>query len=149
MSPPPKKQSFHLASVPLSRLLFEQKAGPAPNSLPSTPWPSRGEYTTLLDSIEPIHLQFPKGVPGVKREDSQTQEEDHVPKRMKLASASIRRLGTASSRTPISPSNDHRVKNPGLVPSDLAKEMTHLPSPSGSSRAPVLQPLLWGLLPDV
>lgn len=72
----------------------------------------------LFASIEPIDLQFPKGVPGVKREDSQTQGEDHVPRRMKLASASIRRLGTASSRTPISPSNDHRVKNPGLVPTE-------------------------------
>lgn len=71
--------------------------------------------------MEPIDLQFPKGVPGVKREDSQTQEEDHVPRRMKLASASIRRLGTASSRSPISPSNDHRVKNPGLVPTEAIR----------------------------
>lgn len=123
MTPPPhqKNQSFYLASVSLSRLLFEQKAGPAPNSLSSTPWPSRGEYTALLGSGGPIDLQFPKGVPGVKREDNQTQEVDHVPRRMKLASASIRKLGTASSRSPISPSNDHRVKNPGLVPTEAIR----------------------------
>lgn len=60
----------------------------------------------------------PKGSAWGQEEDSQTQEEDHVPRRMKLASASIRRLGTASSCTPISPSNDHRVKNPGLVPTE-------------------------------
>lgn len=64
--------------------------------------------------MEPIDLQFQKGVPGVKREDSQTQEEDHVPGKMKLASASIRRLGTASSSSLISPSNDHSMKKPGL-----------------------------------
>lgn len=71
--------------------------------------------------MELIDLQVQKGVPGVKREDSQSQEEDHVPGKMKLASVSICRLGTVSSSSPISPSNDHRMKNSGLGPSEAVR----------------------------
>lgn len=72
----------------------------------------------FLPLMEPIDLQVQKGVPWVKREDSQIQEEVHAPGEMELASASIRRLGTASSSSPISPSNDHRMRNPGLGPAE-------------------------------
>lgn len=74
--------------------------------------------------MEPIDLQVQKGVPGVKREDSQIQEEDCAPGEMKLASACIRRLGTASSSSPISPSNDHRMKNPRLGPAEAVRLMS-------------------------
>lgn len=106
--------------------------------------------------MEPIDLQVQKGVPGVKREDSQIQEEDCAPGEMKLASACIRRLGTASSSSPISPSKDHRMKNPRLGPAEAVRlkkgDKTFALLSLGPPGAPLLQsphPTPWGLLPDV